>query len=175
MNKIDAQKRLTAIETAQESIKQETAELRKIIEAPEPATSLLTKPMPRSGKEYWSITFINGGVCANTAFAGFATDYIDKGNMFQSKALGEAYADAVNTMLLLRHQPGTVSNKYEHQFVICIAGSGTSIEILSYDDFTCIASRISPAFKYEADAKKAIEAVGSDRILRMFKTFHHVA
>lgn len=174
MDKSKALERLNALES-------EAKELRKIIEAPEAASSLLTKPVPLSSQAYyWSLTHdaYDGTVSFQTSSrkAVVATEY-SGGNIFQSQELTEAYAEAFDTMLLLRHQPGTVTATWNlTQWVI--QPSDDHMLTLEVDDWIGLASKsgfISPCFATESDALRAIKTVGEERILRMFKTLHHIS
>lgn len=172
MDKTQALARLTALES-------EALALRKIIEAPEPAKSLLTKPEPGSGKTYFAVT--GNGISplhtyAYTAIATSPSAY-QQGSIFQTQTLAEAYAQAIETMLLLRHQPGTVpanSGTYVLR-VVTHYGQPILIKPDTWNSTGFVASFISPCFDTEADAIAAINTVGEERILRMFKTFHHIS
>src|SRR5690606_13974996 len=104
MDKTKALERLTALES-------EASALRKIIEAPEPAPSLLTKPKLRSRVYYWAVGHTTGGGTLTTnslQACSLDPEVYVTGNIFQTEALAQSYAEAIDTMLLLRHQPGTV-------------------------------------------------------------------
>lgn len=155
-----------------EQLEKELAELKAQHTA---APSLLTKPMPGSGAAYWGLrASTRRGFCAEPSLAR-VTDpaFYNHGYFFQSKALSDAYAEAIDTMLLLRHQPGTVSAKAgDTKYLIRTELQGEEIVITNADgDFTDL---LCPAFSTEAHAKAAIDTLGADRILRMFKVLHHV-
>lgn len=171
MDKAQALARLQALEN-------ETAALRKIIEAPEVAGSLLTKPEPGSFKDYWGLKSSGvsqiraDGFCANNS----DSEAYAHGSIFQSKELAAAYADAIETMLLLRHQPGTVeAENGGWQCIITIADDGKDVIVYGFDTISEKAGQISPVFSEQEHALAAINTIGADRILRMFKTLHHVA
>jgi hypothetical protein len=92
------------------------------------------------------------------------------------EATATAYGDALDTLLRLRHQPGTeAADGNKLQWTLDTQGDGNGITI---DNWTCIDGKlrfISPAFATEAAINAAIGVVGADRILRMFRTLHGVA
>lgn len=167
MDKTAALARLTTLEA-------EANEIRKILEAPERAASLLTKPVPLSGSEYWRLD-------KNTCTAGFNTQddrAVDStsypgGNIFQSEKLAKDYAEAINTMLLLRHQPGTEPVSGRDQYVIQPSGALTVVEAICYLNPNMKLARLSPSFSTKDHAIAAIESVGMARIMKMFKDLHH--
>lgn len=172
MDKDKALERLNILET-------EAKEFHKIIEAPDPAPSLLTKPVPGSGDQYWIVTE-GGSYCqlSNAERNAFAThaDYYTHGNLFQSEELAKAYAEAFDTMLLLRHQPGTVAPKISgSQWIIKTSNEQMiSLFVDGWCRWPTKSQSISPCFVTKKDAQRAIETVGEERIIRMFKTLHHV-
>lgn len=175
MDKSKALERLAALES-------EAAKLREIIEAPAPAPapSLLTKPKPGSEDDYWIVEGVATEplgwrqCCAQT----HDPESYTQGNIIQSEDLAAAYAEAFDTFLLLRHQPGTVSaGDVCFKYVIHIVDAVARGYYLSVDNVASSwlrTNQISPCFDSKESARAAIAAVGEDRILRMFKTFHHV-
>jgi hypothetical protein len=102
------------------------------------------------------------------------------GPMNQDWVRGEttalAYADALDTLLMLRHQPGSEPAKDEEQWTIRTGDVQRGTLSTTYLFGTNVkASRISPCFATDADARAAIDTIGADRILRMFRTLHGVA
>lgn len=83
----------------------------------------------------------------------------------------ERYAEALTTFILLRKQPGTEPVCESMQFVIS-NNYDLSLCIDVYNSKHIKTTRLSPCFDSEENAKEAIEKVGKDRILRMFKYFH---
>lgn len=159
MQKQQALERLSALEA-------EAAALRKIIEAPEVAGSLLTKNTRAGGFHF----------IAAAPSAGFMSYFIRTtagdgcGNIFQTEEIADAYADALNTLLLLRHQPGTVpAEDIVGQWMVC-PGRDAGV----WYTLDAKMGRISPCFATSEDAQRAIDTIGADRILRMFRTLHHV-
>jgi len=97
-------------------------------------------------------------------------------NMFSCHVIANRYKEAFETMILLRQQPGSeISKEDVVQFIISINGIGKIfLFIEAHDDFILKIDRISPCFASEEDAQRAIDTVGAERILRMFKILHGV-
>lgn len=84
------------------------------------------------------------------------------------------YADALDTLLLLRHQPGTeAASDGKDQWLIDTSDDGLTLDYWMGAHFKL--RFISPCFASDADAQAAIDTIGADRILRMFHTLHGVA
>jgi len=172
MDKSKALERLAALES-------EAKALRKIIEAPEVPTSLLTKPEPESGETHWEM-FCSpqcGSLTGRSVSAGRASAYhYIHGNIFQTSDLVENYSNAFNTFLLLRHQPGTVPTSNHTQFLIemWVSCGVPVVEPQARTDEASKMSKISPSFVTEEAAKRAIKTIGKNRLMHMFRTFHHV-
>ena len=94
-------------------------------------------------------------------------------NVFPSEEMALAYAEAINTMLLLRHQPGPVGIEEGRQMYSIDPESGNPT-IKQWWSLDCWSTRISPCFDSVESAQAAIDAIGDGRIMRMFRTFHHV-
>lgn len=160
------------------ALKERADALEKIINAPEVAPSLLTKPEPGGGKRYYTIC---GRAKRITEAEQYHTndpnpEVYKHGNIFTDLEIAEAYAEAVDTMLLLRHQPGTVAAKEgKEQFVIDIEGVSLRPFICPLEDLDMKAGYLSPCFITRKHAQDAVDAIGADRIVRMFKTFHHIS
>lgn len=180
MNKDQAVARLKELQAHAASIQIEVQTLRKIIEAPQ---ALLTKPVPGSEQGYWSLGsgYSTGfDLCWYEAIPEEPV-YYSHGNIFQSRDIAEDYAQAVDTLLLLRHQPGTVPAKDTgNQFIIepdwkrNEGNPSLYIKARELGGLIYKMARVSPCFKTLKDAKNAIEVVGAETILHMFKTLHHV-
>lgn len=172
MDKTAALTRLNALES-------EAQALRKILEAPEPAASLLTKPEPGNNDTYWAVGRTCGPTYSLSVGKMCATERdlqaYSHGNLFQSKELAQAYAEAIDTMLLLRHQPGTVPAADLSQVYINTKDSGARCNTATDSNIFSKMYRLSPCFAIHEQAQAAIDVVGEQRILRMFKTFHHVS
>lgn len=160
MNKTEALTRLDALEA-------EARKLREITDAPESMPALLPPD----------------GTCTISTclgrFVGFASKYssvdLDETNRFPDVQTATDYAHAINTLLLLRHQPGTVPAK-EHVTQWVVECDPAYLNQLKANSFTqaCIKlSKLSPCFDSPNAAAAAIDIVGQDAILRMFRTFHH--
>lgn len=80
------------------------------------------------------------------------------------------YAEALTTFILLRKQPGSEVAKEAEQFVLRLCGVNVYVDDVYPFDYKI--SLISPCFKSEESARKAIETLGEERILDMFKYFH---
>ena len=82
------------------------------------------------------------------------------------------YSKAVETMLLLRRQPGSSAAKDGDQYVICTRNTGFRIE--KWFAVECKTEFISPCFASKQAAQAAIDSIGKDRIIHMFNTLHGV-
>lgn len=176
MNKADAIAELVQIE-------KHAAELRAIIDAPS-GDSLLNKPEMGSGDRYWSLSS-NWADKRESSLEPYSLIAMSDeprayrgGNIFTDKNTANAYADAIDTMLLLRHQPGSCApSKGTVNYDIGISYDVSNSYLISAKYWTGGGSkmdRISPCFQDRAAAEAAIKAIGSDKLIRMFKTFHHV-
>jgi len=167
---MDLLERLTKLEA-------EAAELRKLLTKPAPPRSLLTKPEPRDGSQYWALSF--GQYCELVSVEGCACSsevgFYAHGNLFQSEVIAKAYAEALDTLLLLRHQPGSERACGDRtQYIIRLTGDMGRLRVAGFDDTRLKAEYVTPCFVSQHWADLAIETVGADRILRMFKTLHGV-
>lgn len=178
MDKQKAIERVRYVEEKIELARAEVQELRKIIDTPEPAGSLLTKPEPGSDRKYWVLgSDSSGGLFAlhYGARASVPLAYVG-GAIFQSGELAVAHADAINTMLLLRHQPGSEEATGMMQFLIEVIGAAGCLEVrtMARSDRAAKMNKLSPCFVTRDAAEQALQIVGADRVLTMFKTLHHV-
>lgn len=171
MNKTEALERLDAIEL-------QAAELRRTINAPDLAPSLLTKPKPGSGDEYYGLDGYSTAPMGARMYLARETrmDKYSHGNIFQSKELAASYAEAIETMLLLRHQLGTVPAGQWAQWMVEASQDCATMVVrcVARTDMLSKIGKVSPCFSTERAARDAIDTIGPARILRMFKTFHHV-
>lgn len=167
MNKQAAIERLNALEA-------EAKALRKVIEEPESAPSFLSKPVPGSKDEYFRIGTESTGrfsVIESVAHNHEAA-YYTHGSTFQSEELATDYAEAIDTMLLLRHQPGTVSPIPGRQaYGISWWKRAANIVIAPLESGTVL---ISPHFSSREYAEAALQTIGPDKIIRMYKTFGNI-
>lgn len=180
MNKDQAVARLKELQAHAASIQIEVRALRKIIEAPQ---ALLTKPVPGSEQDYWVVGsgYPNGFSLEWCGAYSEQPEYYSHGNIFQSEELANDYAQALNTLLLLRHQPGTVPAKDTgNQFIIepdwkrNEGNPSLYIKARELGGLIYKMARVSPCFETLKDAKNAIEAIGEDALMHMFKTLHHI-
>lgn len=182
MDKSKALERLSALES-------EAQELRKIIEAPEPPPSLLTKPEPGIIQEYYCITS-DLEARRGSQMYGFEAStesvcFYTHGNLFQNVELASNYAKAFDTFLLLRHQPGTEPASNYAQYQLELDRARVSSDTIDYKEFfvdaiarsilTTKANKFSPCFATLKDAERAKETIGQERLMHMFKTFHHIS
>lgn len=88
-------------------------------------------------------------------------------NSFQDSDTAQAYAEAFNTMLGLRHCKGSVKAAGRvYQYTI-----DSYATVIDYTTITNKSQLISPCYATEQDAINAIETVGKDAIIKMFNTF----
>lgn len=161
INKEQAQARLSAIEDGLRTLNDEAAALRSIIEAPEKVEK---KPLVQAADEPGYPILLG---CRPTGFA--AGNEVRGLQGFETRTQAQAYAEAFNTLLDLRRQPGSeAAEDGKPQWVIWSDGS-VSVFHSNWQNKT---SYISPMFDTEASALAAREAVGLDRILRMYNTLH---
>lgn len=157
INKEQAQARLSAIEDGLRTLNDEAAALRQIIEAPEKVEK---KPLVQAKDQAGS--FVQWGS------AGYFASKFGGINAFETPAQAQAYADAFNTLLDLHRQPGTEpAEDGKYQWII--RGNG------GVDRFSPLYVKlesICPPFDTKASALATREAVGLDRILRMYNTLH---
>ncbi|WP_323016410.1 hypothetical protein [Castellaniella sp.] len=174
MDKAEAQKQLKNLE---DKFSEEVAALRKIIEAPEVAPSLLTGPEPGSSKPYWVLGEhpVDGHLRAKNYFAKSPnTANYSHGNVFPNRDTASAHAEAISTMLTLRHQPGTVSPVSDKsQYLIDLDGDLIA-RVKSYCRADLKFTRLSPCFDTEEQAQVALDTLGADRVKRMFETLHGI-
>lgn len=129
-----------------DALETEAAALRRIIEAPEPVENVEKKPLLTHS---------------------FTAKMVYPGNPLVGSDVSDGYAKAINTLLDLRRQPGSeAAEDGERQWVIWPDGS------VFHSNWQNKTSYISPMFDTEASAIAARDAVGLDRILRMYNTLH---
>lgn len=127
-----------------DALETEAAALRRIIEAPEPVEK---KPLLTHS---------------------FTADMVYPGNPHVGSNVSDAYAEAFNTILDLRRQPGSeVAEDGKHQWYINSNG------VVAYTaDLEWKLQQLCTMFDSEASALAARKAVGFVRILRMYNTLH---
>lgn len=155
-----------------ETIEQELAALRQIIDAP---GALLPSPGVHTGETYWVLgSNTPRGFIPRPFGAEHVEDYSALPNMFTNEEVARAYAEAIVTFLLLRRQPGTEpANNEELQWQI--VPDTVSVVCDSTVSLSRKVARISPCFESYDKANAAISTIGRDQITRMYRTFHHVS
>lgn len=149
-------------------IAERQAELQKIVDA---APKSLLEKHPSGSSAY----YLTDGITGFHAVTGMKpfNDASD-GNIFQSVDVADAYADALDTLLMLRHQPGSEA-AIEGGVQCFIRDADGNIAVDTWTSINYKTSCISPMFATFCDAQAAIDTIGADRILRMFRTLHGVA
>lgn len=176
MNKQEAVEKTRRVEELIASAQAQLVKLKDIIDAPDPLPSLLTKPLPGSGKGYWQIKGGTYGELVAYRLVAHTADcrWYEHGSIFQTETLAREYSRAINIMLLLRHQPGSVPSTDDAQCQIEVKRDGSTGEfILEYPvriDKATKMNKFSPCFVTEQAARDAVQAVGEERLLHMFKT-----
>lgn len=94
------------------------------------------------------------------------------GNLFPTEQIAKDYAKALNTMLLLRRCEGTIPATSSRQYVIRYIDNEVWVD--SFNDFGAKVEMICPCFDTQENTEAAIEQIGKDNIIRMFKTFHGI-
>ena len=101
--------------------------------------------------------------------------------IFESREQAAAYGDAIVTLCQLRRMPNTLSHMPSAEGRVYTIVVEFDYQKYDYDvriewwtKWDLIMSMISPAFLTKEDAEYAIGVIGSDRLVHMFKTFHHV-
>lgn len=84
------------------------------------------------------------------------------------------YAESLNTLVQLRQQEGTVPPRSGKQALIVARGIGEKVTPVFYGDMEKKVECISPCFSSYEYAIRAIQNIGAERILRMFKQLHHI-
>lgn len=163
VDRVKAMKQLSELEKKVE-------ELRKVIED---APSLLETP--EVGHSYVSINSICGNFMPSEIKCK-TVNIDDSGNEFVDARVCYNYAAAMNTLLLLRHQPGTieVDNNNSTQYFITPSGDFNFCFSNPWSLVQTKLCMISPAFISKEYADRAISKVGVDKIVHMFKTLHHM-
>ena len=137
---------------------------------------LLSKPEPGSGQPYATCVANSNGVLKPDTWRANIEDpkYYEGFAIFQSEEQAQAYAQALNTFLALRHQPGTVPPSQDHlQWSISVEEDFKFIADKGWWNLESKLLSIFPCFEYQKDATAAIEAIGQDALAHMVKTFGH--
>ena len=146
-----------------EKLEAEVQKLKEIINKPEKAGSLL-----EDGDYY--ISSYQGRLEAFVLH--FDTPNL---NRFPSKEIAQSYAEAFNTMLALRKCEGSVSTvNGKEQWFVRLALSLKDTETYAYPGNYSKIVTLSPSFSTKGYAQAAIDKVGKDNIIKMFKTLHGI-
>ena len=144
-------------------------ELQKQINEPEKPNALLERVEAGVGNSYYTVTGYNS-VAYNQSNTDKEETY--KGNSFTTQEQAENYRKAFETFLELRRCTGTVKVKNNvEQYTIGLEYD-LSICTRSYRGLDSKGECLSPCFSTGTAALNAIETVGEENILHMFKTFH---
>lgn len=100
--------------------------------------------------------------------------FTDRVSVYPNQATYEAYRGAFKTFIELRKCQGTepASGTYQHSMMP--TAKMEKITILSSTHQSDKMMNLSPTFDTEDNLRAAIESVGKENILNMFKTFHGV-
>ena len=145
-----------------EKLEAEVQKLKEIINKPEKAGSLI---------EDGQYHIVNGGSDLEIYPTGCTHGY----NSFNDELIAQAYAEAFNTMLALRKCEGsctTVNGK--EQWSIDIDQSLKGIETYAYSGNYSKIITLSPSFSSKEYAQAAIDKVGKENIIKMFKILHGI-
>ena len=143
-----------------EKLEAEVQKLKEIINKPEKAVSLL-----EDGE--WLM-------CLQPYHWRYGTQPVDPFN-FESSSIAQSYSEAFNTMLALRKCEGsctTVNGK--DQWSIDIDVSLKDTEIYAYLGNYSKIIALSPSFSSKEYTQAAIDKVGKENIVKMFKTLHGI-
>lgn len=159
MNKTEAILRVAEIDRLVHDLTEEAAALRSIIEAPESEKKPLVQAKDKPGFPILMQTNCNG----------FTVGF-EQRNMqaFETVEQARAYAEAFNTLLDLRRQPGSEAAEDEKRQWL-IRGDG------DVEWFAMLVAKIEntcPCFDSKESAEAARDAVGLDRVLKMYNTLH---
>lgn len=93
--------------------------------------------------------------------------------VYPDQDTAKAYHEAFGTLIQLRkcHGSEPVSDKEQHFISL---NHSNNLRILRSRFVGDKVSEISPAFDTQENAQKAIESIGEENIINMFKTFHGV-
>lgn len=143
-----------------EKLEAEVQKLKEIINKPEKAGSLL-----EDGE--WLM-------CLQPYHWRYGTQPVDPFN-FESSSIAQSYAEAFNTMLALRKCEGSeccIDDKF--QSAIGISQSLEDLRVFNYTSSYAKFDSASPMFISEEYAQAAIDKVGKENIIKMFKTLHGI-
>lgn len=148
-----------------EKLEAEVQKLKEIINKPEKAGSLL----PEEGTHH---LFPSSG---RLSISEVDTMFKYGVNRFPSEDIAQSYAEAFNTMLALRKCEGSeccIDDKF--QSAIGISQSLEDLRVFNYTSSYAKFDSTSPMFISEEYAQAAIDKVGKENIIKMFKTLHGI-
>lgn len=93
-------------------------------------------------------------------------------DVFPTYEQRNAYAEAIDTLLLLQKQPGTQRPNGSRQYLFEYNFAGNSVDVDWYQSIRYKYSFIGPCFTTKEYAERALWTVGKDRIIRMILTLH---
>lgn len=156
------------------SLESEAVNLRKILDHSVLPNSLLPYPTKDSDKQTYYISESENGKFYISSAQGNALA-LDHGNVFVDRADADAYKEAINTFLLLRKQEGSTPTRDKvAQWLLEYDVEGNKVVVARRYVLGSKMSRLSPSFASDEHANKAIKSIGKDKLIEMFKTFHHV-
>ena len=151
-------------------LEEELNKLKAIINKPDELvlTTVDGKEILTSGKEMARIGTSDG------LFEGYRSIIYhpkDKsnGNILSSEPVAKEWAKAINTMFLLRRQPGVKAATKDTVQYLLYQGCG-SVRVTQYQSLDSKLYFVSPCFENDKLAHLAITTVGEETILHMFKT-----
>jgi len=145
-------------------------ELQKQINEPEKPKALLERVEEGSVDAYYYFTSMND-IALATANNTSPNTY--KGTVFTTQEQAENYRKAFEVFLELRRCEGSEVVSTDTQFVIRPFDSTVDcIEVAESTHCAAKASDISPCFDSRESANRAINKLGAENILHMFRTFH---
>lgn len=97
-------------------------------------------------------------------------DMYTHGTTFSDAAQARAYADAIETLVLLRRQPGTVPAVNMNQPTIMVDTRHMVPSVVVRQGVGTKLSYVCPTFDSARSARRAIHTVGGRRIMRMMDT-----
>lgn len=157
------------------SLEAEAAQLRKILDKQEKETALLPFPSKGSSEQvYYLSESENGKIGVSSTEAKNVSQ--NHANVFLSRETASRYAMAIDTFLLLRKSEGSTSTRDKlAQWMVEYDVSENKVMVARRFVANSKVSRLSPSFDSEENADKAVKAIGKDKLIEMFKTFHHLS
>ena len=162
------------IQTAQAALEVATEKLKELENAQKqkPKKSLIASPVAGSGDEYFTLSAygVSGRLFVSELASNNTDEDIYKGLSFTTEKEAVAYAEAFETMVMLRKCDGSVKpNDDKYQCVFRYMNG--KFQLTEYMSIWYKTEAISPTFVTKEDARNAIKKVGEERVIRMFNTF----